>query len=124
MTKKIWKLTPETIDFIVEVAPTAQKAIELLQKTHTVFNCDQRHATLVIAEIDRPFGPNATISLWRSESAELVEVPDDYEVPWDLMKKKLAATDETAERMSVHIVVVGGDDDEEDVAEEAKKANE
>lgn len=123
MTKKIWKLTPEAIDFIVEVAPTAQKAIELLQKAHTVFNCDQRHATLVIAEIDRPLGPNATISLWRSESAELVEVPDDFEVPWDLMKKKLAATDETANRVNVHVVVVG-DDDEEEGAEEAKKANE
>lgn len=119
MTKKIWKLTPEAINFIVEVAPTAQKAIELLQKAHTVFNCDQRHATLVIAEIDRPFGPNATLSLWRNESAELVEVPDDFEVSWDLMKKKLAATDETANRVNVHVVVVGDDD-----AEEAKKANE
>ena len=107
MTKKIWKLNPEAIDFIIKVAPTAQKSIELLQKAHTVFNCDQRHATLVIAEIDRPFGPNATISLWRTESAELVEVPDDYEVPWDLIKKKCEAMPNDDKCVSVHIVVVG-----------------
>ena len=119
MTKKIWKLKSEAIEFIIKVAPTAQKAIELLQKAHMFFNCDERLVKLYITDI----GPNSNISLWRSESAELVEVPDDYEVPWDLMKKKCKAMLNDDKCISVHIVVVGDDDEVED-AEEAKKANE
>ena len=124
MTKKIWKLTPETIDFIIEVAPTAQKAIELICKAHMIFNCDQSQAQLTIAQTDKPFGPEAKLFLWRSDSAELVDAPDDFEEPWDDMKKMLDALDDGEKKVNVHVVVFGGDDDEEDVAEEAKKGNE
>ena len=124
MTKKIWKITPEAIDFIVEVCPTTKKAIELICKAHMIFNCDQSQAQLTIKKTDKPFGPEAKLFLWRSDSAELVDAPDNYEEPWYDVKKMLDALDDGEKKVNVHVVVVGDDDDDEDEAEEAKKDNE
>lgn len=131
MTKKIWKLNPETVDFITSVCPTPEKAFEIVTKADTIFNADQEYATFTIASLnpDAPLDCEATLRLWRKTAATLIEV-DDFKAPWELSKEELKdlceddaedeADDETDDsedegdcnvddrkRVNVHVVFVG-----------------
>ena len=90
MTKKIWILTPETVDFVISVCPTPEKAFEILTKLGTIFNADQEYATFTIASLnpDAPLDCEATLRLWRDKCAQLFEV-DDFKAPWELSEEEL-----------------------------------
>lgn len=131
MTKKIWKLNPETVDFVISVCPTPEKAFEILTKADTIFNADQDVATFTIASLnpDDILECKATLKLWRDKCAQLIEV-DDFKAPWELSEEELKdlceddaedeANDETDDsedegdcnvddrkRVNVHVVFVG-----------------
>lgn len=129
MTKKIWKLTPETVDFVISVCPTPEKAFEILTKADTIFNADQDVATFTIASLnpDDILECKATLKLWRDKCAQLIEV-DDFKAPWELSEEELkdlceddAETDDETDdsedegdcnvddrnRVNVHVVFVG-----------------
>ena len=90
MTKKIWKLNPETVDFILSVCPTTEKGFEIVTKTDTIFNADQDVATFTIASLnpDDILECKATLKLWRDKCAQFIEV-DDFKAPWELSKEEL-----------------------------------
>lgn len=136
MTKKIWKIKPETIDFIVNVCPTKTKAFELIHKALVIFNCEQTSATLTIAKMSEIFGASATITLWRSNAAELVEVSDRYKEPWELTAEEIGQIDEDEDEddeddsadehdgiLNCVVIVKHGSDDDDEAVED-KKDNE
>lgn len=112
MTKKIWKLTPEAVDFIISVCPTPEKALELILKADTIFNADQDVASFEIASLNSGeiLECKATLKLWRDECAELVEVDDDFKAAWEIAREKIVA-------------FVNGEDDDDEAVED-KKDNE
>ena len=141
MTKKIWKLTPETVDFVISVCPTPEKAFEILTKADTIFNADQDVASFTIDSLNpgKILECKATLKLWRDECAELIEV-EDFKAPWELSKEEIQGLHENdaeandlegdevdsnaddRKHVKVHVFFVGKTKDKN--ASESEKANE
>lgn len=76
-----YKLTDEAKAFICKIAPTPERAQELIVKAESVFNCEQKDFSVNLYELKSKYGWNAaycSFYLNRADCAELVDANDDW----------------------------------------------
>lgn len=94
MTKK-YVLTDEAKEFVRKVAPTPERAQELIAKAETVFNCEQTDFSATCRKLKSNYGKwdgaYCYLVMNRSDCAELTDVDD-----WPLTDDEITAIDQKA----------------------------